>query len=256
MTERLRRSEYAKWIVIAALVAAVLAPFIALHYYSGPLVWPGLVGNFTASLIAFLVALAWDRREKQRERVDEEAMFAQRAQEAEDEEVRDRREEAQRRFRVILKELRVNAKSFEDASGSLSGRIVIPQLLDGSWIASGAALSAIASDYELVAALSTFYGRVRELQWRLRKRLEIASPGGQQFFDAMTEPLIVELKEEVAELIPRVEAQVDDPQVIEVPLISSRTVVFGPAVAAWGQGSSRRVTRASPHSRPIGPPYE
>lgn len=236
-----RHPDFAKRLVVGALLSAIAFPLIVWPIYGGPLLWPGLVGNFTASLFAFLCALAWDRREKQRERADEEADYARRAEEAWERELAERRSEARRRF-SLLQELRVDAKSFQDASGSLHNRIVLPQLLDGSWAASVSALGAIASDYELVANLSTFYGRVRELQWRLRHRLEITNAEEKRVFDNMTEPLIAELVEEVAGLIPRVEAEATTPSVIEVPFIPSRTVVYAPPAIAHAEASGRRAS--------------
>lgn len=248
--------EFAKRIVVTAGIAAAVAPFFAWAIYGGAEIWPGLVGNFTASLLAFLCALAWDRRERQRERVQEEEdrtkqqaeedeEYVRRLEEARARELDQRRSEAKRRFSLILKELQVNGKSLDDARGSLAYKIVLPQLLDGSWIASGAALSSIASDYELVAELSTFYGRINELRWRLRRRLDVADPGAQQLFDAMIEPLINEMRGEVAGLIKRVSTESEEPGVIDAPFIPpAPTVVFAPAVSA-ASAATRRVTRGS-----------
>jgi hypothetical protein len=47
-----------------ALAVAALPPLIlaATGAYKGFLIWPGLVGNTTGSLIAFMLALEWERR--------------------------------------------------------------------------------------------------------------------------------------------------------------------------------------------------
>jgi hypothetical protein len=78
----------------------------------------------------------------------------------------------------------------------------------------------MARDYELIAALSAFYGRVEELQWRLRYRLEFRDRADARVFDAMTEPLIAELRDEVADLISRVEKETKEPNLIE-PLLGA-----------------------------------
>ena len=261
-----RHADFAKRVVIAAVVAAIVAPLVAWGVYGGLTVWPGLAGNFTASLLAFLCALAWDRREKQRGRAEEEAEREREREEEETDHVRrieearlreleERRSEARRRFSLVLAELHVNEKGLDEASGSLAEKIVLPQLSDRSWVASGAALGAIASDYELVAALSTFYGRVRDLQWRLRRRLEIADVGEQHVFDGLAERLVYEMKEELAGLVGRVSEEAEKPSVIEVPFLPAQTVVYAPAVRAAAEARSRRVVRGS-GSRPVGPPWQ
>jgi hypothetical protein len=117
-----RESDVALRLVGGAFVVAVVLPFVLWPVYGGPLVWPGLVGNFTASLLAFLCALAWDRREKHREREQEASDYEERAEQARDEELVDRKNEARRRFGIVLTELRANAASLDKATqGNIRG---------------------------------------------------------------------------------------------------------------------------------------
>lgn len=249
-----RHPEFAKGLLVGAIAVAVVAPLGMWAFYSGSLLWPALAANFTASLLAFLVALAWDRREKQRERAEEEADHVKRIDEARSHERQGRQEEARRRFTLILDELKSNGRFLEgDAKPLLAGRVVLPQLSDGSWQASGPALAAIASDYELVAALSTFFGRVDELEWRLRHLLQMGERDDRRYIEAETERLIHELREELPGLIERVSTEAEKPSVIELPFIPSHTIVFGP-IARVEAEASRRVVRGS-GSRPVGPPY-
>ena len=53
-----RHPDFAKRLLFGALFFAVVLPFVVWQVYSGPFVWPGLVANYTASLAAFLCALA------------------------------------------------------------------------------------------------------------------------------------------------------------------------------------------------------
>jgi hypothetical protein len=48
-------------ITVVAATVAVGGLAVAAQEYGGDLVWPGLAGNFVASLSAFVLALAWDR---------------------------------------------------------------------------------------------------------------------------------------------------------------------------------------------------
>ena len=56
--------------------------------------------------------------------------------------------------------------------------------------------------------------------------------GEKRVFENMTEPLVVELKTEVADLIGRVAKQAEAPSVIDLPFIPSTTVLFAPALSA------------------------
>lgn len=130
--------------------------------------------------------------------------------------------EARRRFASIRAELEKNKTSIIEVCAGLEGRAVIPQLLTGSWRANAPSLGLIIADYDLIADLATFYGRIDELQWRLRTRLE--SEAVRPLLDDMTAPLASELKDEVAGLLRRVDAQVQAPSVQARGLLHQATI--------------------------------
>lgn len=84
--------------VIALGAALILPPLAAWWWYSGASTWPGLIGNFTASFFAFLIALSWDRSREQVELRREEDERISRDRAAAEAEVSRRRDEAVRRL--------------------------------------------------------------------------------------------------------------------------------------------------------------
>jgi hypothetical protein len=142
---------------------------------------------------------------------------------------------------------------------------VLVDLRDASWLASGPALSAIVSNYEIVADLSTFYGHLDELRWRLRYRLELSTPDERNYFDGLIEELIGEMKSEVADLLPRVEAETESPHVL-APLLGAIPVaaalalpLAGPLVSAVSRivsdaRSRRTETTQEPSASPDSSP--
>jgi hypothetical protein len=84
---------------------------------------------------------------------------------------------------------------------------VLPLLLEGSWAANAQALSVLIADAELIGDLSAFYGRVEELRWRLRYQAESTVPAVIEAVGRRTMPLVEEMRDEVRDLIPRVEQQ-------------------------------------------------
>jgi hypothetical protein len=131
-------------VVIATAIAVVIAVGSILwahDAYSGSLVWPGLVGNFGASLGAFLVALAWDRRARVLEEQKAHAEAEDKNQRALRDEEDRFRTEARRRLGIIEQELSViadgvqEAKKVHDASN-----VILPDLPTGGWQAGAEAL--------------------------------------------------------------------------------------------------------------------
>jgi hypothetical protein len=242
-------------LAIATLAAIVLPPLLWLAY-AGDLIWPGLAANFTATLLAFHVALAWDRREKQRERLDEERDREVTVRAAEESENERRKTEARRRFRAIYHELEKNRESIDlvrerlapDPDNPSRFHILLPQLLRGSWNASSGALALIIADNDLMASLSTFYGRVEELQWRLRYRLETGRYVGSSLagvapaIDEMTRPLANELAIEVGDLLERVGRQVKEPTIR--PSGASRVSGGGGGITTRGERGPARASAA------------
>jgi hypothetical protein len=224
-------------LLVAFLVAAV--PPIALrwaHVYTGPEIWPGLVGNSTGSLVAFVLALEWERRrtlhedrrtiERRRRDLDEEA----------DRTLRNRRQEASRRLRGIHAELVDASADVPTARTALARqeRVVLSPIRSGGWAASAQHLAELLSDSELVGDLSSFYSLVVDFQWTLRLRAEAALTS--ELNTAMTNTahtLGRDIENALPSLIERVEAAIDDPPLSEIGPIRVRVgdrVLFGPAI--------------------------
>jgi hypothetical protein len=204
-------------VMAAAAVCAVVLPFLFSHWWSVELVWPGLAANFTATFAAFLIALAYDRRQRaiaRREALAEQATDDENQRQKEH---KHRETEAKRRFSTIHAELETNRKSIDEVCQGLGGRIVIPQLLRGAWVASAEPLGRIVADHELIARLGFVYGRIEELQWRLRLRAERSELT--TVLDLMTEPLAKELLTEVEQLIADVSSEEESPSVQEFGLL-------------------------------------
>ena len=80
-----------------------------------------------------------------------------------------RQTEAQRRFSAIALELeRIQASLQRTVKEQQAYKYFFPDLPSGSWEAGSGPLGMIIANYGLMADLSTFYGHVAELQWRLR----------------------------------------------------------------------------------------
>jgi hypothetical protein len=203
LTPRLRE------LLIAATVASIIVGGVVWKLYGGASLWPGLVTGFGGSLLAFMLALNWER---ERDSVRQAKATAELAEQ--------RITEARRRFESIRAELKKNADSLDSLRGlneSLPGLFTInnPQRLEGAWTASAPRLAELIANYELVADLATVYGRLEELRWRLRYRTEHQTP----VLDGMTAPLVKELRGEVADLLERIEQQLAEPSVQPLGLL-------------------------------------
>jgi hypothetical protein len=196
-------------ILVAALVAAV-ASVIVVKHFGGVTYFPGLVGGFASSLVAFVLALSWER-ERELKRFEGEARA-----------LNERRgTELRRRLQPVLAELEKNAVSIREVAGALSApagpgqfNVANPQLLEGAWMASASRVAELTADYQLVADLAAFYGRLEELRWRIRYRTEHQSV----MLDGMTAPLVDELRKEVEKLQADVKTQIASPDVRPVGL--------------------------------------
>lgn len=160
-------------VAVGVLLFEALTGYV-LDQYGGEQYWPGLATGFGASLAAFVLALEWERfRDKAAvERAAEEANAARHA-------------EARKRLLALEKELRRNRVSIELLKKRLpAGRRAItvtdflhPELLDAAWGSSGERLGDLLAEYDLVADLAAFYGRLEELRWRIRHPTNQASDG-------------------------------------------------------------------------------
>jgi phage host-nuclease inhibitor protein Gam len=207
------------------VLGVVLAVGVVVKY-GGESFFPGLAAGFIGTLVAFLLALTWDR-EREHRRLEREAA-----------DLKARREtELKRRLEPIRIELRKNESSLErlaDAFVSTRERVTVdpasvstpasletdfrpvnPELLEGAWTANAARLSELTANYQLIADLGTTYGRIEELRWRLRYRTEHQSSS----LDQMTAPLVDELRREIAGLQERLVEELQQPNVQPLGLI-------------------------------------
>jgi hypothetical protein len=199
-------------LLLIGLGVAVALPFAASAHYGGASTWPGLITGFSATCLAFLVALAWDRR--QRTIADRRELEGERRRQLAEAsaELNHRTTEARRRFSAVALELERIQQSLERARDEQQHyKYFFPDLPSGSWRAAGAPLGLIISDYGLMADLATFYGRVAELQWRLRFKAEPSTDTDD--LNPIIDGLVRTMLEDVADLLPKVRRQVRDPDV-------------------------------------------
>ena len=164
------RYDWWPWaLLLAGVGVAVSTPFVVARSYGADLTWPALATSFSSTCLAFLVALAWDRRQRSVADRKEDAAEARR-EEAELRAALDRRKlEATRRFAAIAIELeRIESSLRRTVAEQHRYKYFFPDLPTGSWNASNEPLGRIVANYGLMADLSTFYGQVEEMRWRLR----------------------------------------------------------------------------------------
>ena len=202
-------------LIILVLVVSVVAPILTAMFYGGNATWTGMATGFSATALAFLIALAWDRRQRAAAELAEAEAEQRRVAAAQTAEQERRETEARRRFSAIALEL-------ERLQGSLTRTVeeqhryayFFPDLPSGSWRAAGAPLGMIISNYGLMADLSTFYGHVEELQWRLRFK---AQPDvDQSAISPIIDALARQMLNDVAVLLAHVRRQISQPDVRHV----------------------------------------
>jgi hypothetical protein len=203
-----------------------VTPIASAHSYGANLTWPALATSFSSTCLAFLVALAWDRR--QRSVADSKAAVAEVNREVAGRRAeQDRRTlEAKRRFSAIGLELeRIDASLQRTVEEQHRFKYFFPDLPTGSWNASTARLGLIVANYGLMADLSTFYGQVEEMRWRLRFK---ANSGVDEVtVGPMVDALAKKLLSDVGELRVEVASQVARPDVEPVLLESRRIGLVG-----------------------------
>jgi hypothetical protein len=191
-------------IVAAGFICLVGAVFL-LWRYGGEGFFVELTAGFAAALVAFVLALEWERKREQ-----------DRLGRAAEELAKQRETEARRRFETVRRELLANLESLEflqrefaetPRTGTMEA--LHPQLLHGAWTASAARLTQLISVYDLTTKLAVTYGRIEELRWRLRLRTEQRTTD----LDAPTRALVGELVDEVRDLIMQVVEQIERPDV-------------------------------------------
>jgi hypothetical protein len=211
--------------LLLTLTAAIAAPIIGSRIYTGEVIWPLVIGGFSASCLAFLAALAWDRHQRAELEYRETDAEQRHIETAAEKEAETRRLEACYRFSAIVLELERLQESLTRTSYEQRRfKHFFPDLPVGSFSSASVALGMIISNYGLLADLATFYGQVEELRWRLRHKA-LASTD-----EATMNPLIDSLASDLAltadSLIIRVREQVDAPDIERVPMTETETDTF------------------------------
>ena len=216
-----------------SLAAAVAAPLVALSAWPEErnVVWQLELCGYSGAALAFLTALAWDRHSRlQEEGRQAEAERRRTTQRLEQEQER-RTIEARRRFGALeLELLRLKASIDRTKREQHSYKHFFPDLPTGSWLAASGPLGMIVADYELMADLSTFYGHVEELRWRLRFKAQADTDESQ--VNSMIDTLVGQMADGVDGLLEQVQEQVDHPQVEQIA-----------GAPPTGAGPARRLVR-------------
>jgi hypothetical protein len=227
-------------LLILALVAAVVAPIVGAHYYTGEIMWPLVIGGYSGAALAFTAALFWDRHSRLQDEVRQNEAERRRVQERLREEQERRVVEAKRRFGALEVELtRLKASIERTQREQASYKHFFPDLPAGTWAAASGPLGVIVSDYELMADLATFYGHVEELRWRLRFKAdasvdeEAVNPIISTFVSQMADAVDVLLEQVRAQMVnPQVEQIVGAPPAQQRPTRVARTRQFTGAIRA------------------------
>jgi hypothetical protein len=224
-------------LLVLSLIAAVVAPIIGAHYYTGEIIWPLVIGGFSGAALAFTTALFWDRHSRLQDEVAqteaERRRVAERLQQEQDRRV----VEAKRRFGALELELeRLKASIERTKREQASYKHFFPDLPTGSWAAASGPLGVIVSDYELLADLSTFYGHVEELRWRLRFKAETSVDA--DLMSPIIATFVSQMADAVDVLLEQVREQIRSPQVEQIvgapqrPTRVARTRQFTGAIRA------------------------
>jgi hypothetical protein len=202
-------------LLVLSLVAAVAAPVVGLILYEGPIIWPLELCGYSGAALAFLTALAWDRHSRLQEEMRQAAAERRRITVRLEQEQERRVIEAKRRFGALELELtRLKASIDRTKREQHSFKHFFPDLPTGSWNAASGPLGMIVADYELMADLSTFYGHVEELRWRLRFKADASTD--ETLLNSMIDTLVAQMADAVDVLLEQVREQIENPQVEQV----------------------------------------
>jgi hypothetical protein len=202
-------------LLIGALAAAIVTPLVGAQLYTGEIMWPLVIGGYSGAALAFLTALAWDRHSRLQDDVRQLEAERHRTEQRLQQEQDRRVVEAKRRFGALeLELLRLKASIDRTKLEQHAYKYFFPDLPTGSWLASSAPLSVLVSDYELMADLSTFYGHVEELRWRLRFKAEATTD--ETMVNSMISTFVAQMAEAVDSLLEQVREQVASPQVEQI----------------------------------------
>jgi hypothetical protein len=227
-------------LLAASLAAAVVAPVVAAQFYKSKDVWTAVIGAYSGAALAFTTALFWDRHSRLQDDLRTVEGERRRTEERLHAEQEHRVVEAKRRFGAILVELeRLKSSIDRTKREQHTYKHFFPDLPTGSWTAASGPLGSIVSNYELMADLTTFYGHVEELRWRLRFKAEpdtderLVNPLIDTFVSQMAEAvdvLLEQVREQVAQ--PHVEQIVGAPQGRQPVKRVARTRQFTGAIRA------------------------
>jgi len=211
-------------LLVVVVAASILTPVLSAVFYGGVQTWPSMATGFAGTALAFLIALAWDRRQRALAELEEAAAERRRQEAAQTAEQERREVEARRRFSAIALELeRIQSSLQRTVQEQQAYRYFFPDLPSGSWQAGSGPLGVILSNYGLMADLSTFYGHVDELQWRLRFKAQAGVDDGavSPIIDALAQQMLGD----VATLLAHVRRQIASPDVRPVSDESGGLVV-------------------------------
>jgi hypothetical protein len=228
-----RARSHSTLIAIGLFAIGVLAAFLVTRSYGGDAFWPGLIAGFLGTLIAFVLALN-SARERDRARLEQDAESERQRLKREADQLEEQRAtEIKRRLAPVRAELQKNAESLgilvegfdrKEQREALAASVVTedsvrflinPQLLEGAWVASAPRLTELIADYQLIADLATAYDRIEELRWRIRYRTAYE----RTILDSAIRALAVELRDEVNDLLGRVDQQIKTPNVLPLPVL-------------------------------------
>jgi len=202
-------------LLVLSLVAAIVAPIVGAHYYTNELMWPLVIGGYSGAALAFLTALAWDRHSRLQEDVRQLEAERHRTEQRLQQEQDRRVVEARRRFGALeLELLRLKASIDRTKLEQHAYKHFFPDLPTGSWQASSAPLGVLVSDYELMADLSTFYGHVEELRWRLRFKADPATDD--EIVNPIIDTFVSQMADAVDLLLEQVREQIQNPHVEQI----------------------------------------
>jgi hypothetical protein len=221
------------------LLAAIVTPILGAHWYTGEIMWPLFIAGYAGAALAFTTALFWDRHSRLHDEVRQQEAERERGAERLREEQDRRVLEARRRFGALELELeRLKASIERTKREQHQYKHFFPDLPTGSWASASGPLAVIVSDYELMADLTTFYGHVEELRWRLRFKADAAVDAEE--VNPIIATFVTQMAEAVADLLDQVREQIQNPQVEQIvgaptrprPTRVSRTRQFTGAIRA------------------------
>jgi hypothetical protein len=203
-----------------AVAVALWFQFGSLKHYGGAYLWPGLIANFAASLGAFLLALAWDRRVRADESAKEQEEFTRRRDEEAKAEEERRKTDARRLLQLIVTELKHNRDGVKLLATEGVGAPLLFHIRTGAWAMAAENLGRLLSKSDLVAKTSGLYDQLSELQYRLRFVAERSGVASQlqewgELSSAIdsTDELAREIDEDFDDVLERLQREAQDPAV-------------------------------------------